>query len=162
MNSFFEKLKGLEPAEEAMSEIQSEEKVAPEKPKKKTRKTKEKPLEEKPKEWPEPEGQLAVDVYQTDSYIIIRSPIAGVTKEALDIAIENDIVIIRGRRDLPPDSEEKQYFCQECYWGAFSREIILPSEGDASRADASMKEGVLTIKIPRIKREKIKKINIKG
>jgi HSP20 family protein len=155
MLSFFEKLKGGVQKEEIKEEIKIKEK-----PKRKVRKDEAK-SGEKPKEWLEPEGQLAIDVYQTDSDIVIQAPIAGVKKENLDISIENDVVTIRGNREKPSEVEEKNYFYQECYWGPFSREIILPDEGDPSRAEAEMKEGILTLRIPRIQREKVKKVEIR-
>ena len=107
------------------------------------------------------EGQLAVDVYQTDAELVIQSTIAGVKTENLDISIEADTVLIRGNRPEPPEQGEKNYFYQECYWGPFSRQIILPEETDPSRAEAVMKEGVLTIRIPKIEREKKRKITVK-
>jgi HSP20 family protein len=113
------------------------------------------------KNWLESEGQLAVDVYQTDGEIVIQSAVAGVKPEELDISIENDLVTIKGNREKPTEKEEKNYFYQECYWGRFSREIILPAEVDGGRTSASMKEGVLTIRIPKIEREKKRKIVIK-
>lgn len=152
MVSFFEKLKG--------AKIEKEEIKVGEKLKKESKKAQVK-SEEKPKDWLEPEGQLAIDVYQTESYIVIQAPIAGIRKEDLDISIENDVVTIKGNREKPSEAEEKNYFYQECYWGPFSREIILPDEGDPSRAEASMKEGILTLKIPRIERERKRKIAIK-
>lgn len=147
MSSFFEKLKGS-----------TKEKVLVEE--KKTGKIK-KTEEKKSKEWFEPEGQLAIDVYQTEFDIVIQAPIAGIKKEDLDISIENDVVTIRGNREKPEIVEEKNYFSQECYWGPFSRQIILPVEGDPSRAEAVMKEGILTLRIPRIEREKKRKIAVK-
>ena len=111
--------------------------------------------------WFEPEGQLAIDIYQTENELVIRSAIAGVKPEFLDISFERDIIIIRGKREKP--SEEKgDYFSQECYWGPFSRELILPVEVDPNRAEAVMREGILTIRLPKIEREKKKKIIIKG
>ena len=107
------------------------------------------------------EGQLAVDVYQTDAELVIQSTIAGVKTENLDISIEADTVLIRGNRQEPEEQGEKNYFYQECYWGPFSRQIILPEETDPSRAEAVMKEGVLTIRIPKIEREKKRKITVK-
>jgi HSP20 family molecular chaperone IbpA len=104
--------------------------------------------------WFEPEGQLTVDVYQTDGEIVIQSAIAGVKPENLEISIENDIVTIRGERRETREKEKKNYFYQECYWGRFSREIILPSEVDSVRARAEMKDGVLTIRAPKIERGK--------
>jgi HSP20 family molecular chaperone IbpA len=111
-------------------------------------------------EWFEPEGKLAVDVYQTEGELIIQSAVAGVKVEDLDILIERDLISIRGVREKP-FSEQGDYFTQECYWGPFSREIILPVEVDPNRIEASMKEGVLTIRIPKLLREKKRKIKVK-
>jgi len=115
----------------------------------------------KRKGWLEPEGQLTIDLYQTDEEIIIQSAVAGVKPEELDISIENDVVTIKGNREETFEEKERNYFYQECYWGQFSREIILPVEVDTSRTQATMKEGVLTIRIPKIEREKKRKITVK-
>lgn len=114
----------------------------------------------KTKKWPEPEGQLAVDIYETEKDLIIQSAIAGVKPEELDIDAQGDILVIKGKRENP-NQEEKNYFTQECYWGLFSKEIVLPVEADASRSEASMVDGILTIKIPKIGKEKKSKITIK-
>jgi len=107
------------------------------------------------------EGQLTVDVYQTDGEIDIQSAIAGIKPEDLDISVENDVVAIRGKREKQVEEKGQNYFYQECYWGRFSREIILPAEVDNSKAKATMKNGILTIKIPKIEGEKKKKIEVK-
>ena len=107
------------------------------------------------------EGQLTVDVYQTDGEIVIQSAIAGIKPEDLDISVENDVVAIRGKREKQVEEKGQNYFYQECYWGRFSREIILPAEVDNSKAKATMKNGILTIKIPKIEGEKKKKIEVK-
>ena len=117
------------------------------------------------KEWSsfnkEEEGQLAIDVYQTEKSLIIQSTIAGVKPENLDISIERDIVTIKGNREKPL-KERCDYFIQECFWGPFSREIIVPVEVDPEKARAEMKENVLTIEMPKILREKKRKILIRG
>ena len=156
MSPFFEKLKGQ--MEEVPIEKKQRVKAGKIKPEGKPSFAK---ATEGKKAWFEPEGKLAIDVYQTDSEIVIQAPIAGVKKEDLNISIESDVVTIKGEREKPAEVEEKNYFHQECYWGPFSREIILPTEGDPSRAQASMKEGILTLRIPRIEREKKRKIVIK-
>ncbi len=109
--------------------------------------------------WFEPEGQLAIDVYQTKDELVVQSAIAGVKPENLDVSIESDILTIRGSREKPFQDEEN-YFTQECYWGPFSREIIVPVEVDPTRIKAAMKEGILTIRIPKIERERKRKIAI--
>jgi HSP20 family protein len=112
--------------------------------------------------WFEPEGQLAVDIYQTNKELVIQSAIAGIRPEDLDISIEEDMVLIKGDREKPEEDKGKRnYFYKECYWGKFSREIILPVEVDASQAKAAMKQGILTLRIPKIEREKKKKIKVK-
>lgn len=97
----------------------------------------------------EEEGQLAVDVYQDKKNIIIKSTIAGVEPDDIDISIDNDMITIRGRREKQRDIDEDDYFYQECYWGGFSRSIILPVEVDAEQIEASMRNGVLTITLPK-------------
>jgi len=111
--------------------------------------------------WFESEGQLAIDVYQTEKELVILSAIAGLKPEDINISSQGDVVIIRGKRERPVKDEERNYFYQECYWGPFSKEIILPVEADVSRAEASMTEGILVIRMPKIEREKEKKIIVK-
>ncbi len=112
------------------------------------------------KKWFESEGQLTVDVYQTDKEIVIQSAVAGIEPDDLDIIIENDMVTIRGNREKLFEEKKRNYFYQECYWGQFSREIILPEEVDNSRAQATMKKGILTIRIPKIESKKRRKIGV--
>lgn len=108
----------------------------------------------------EPEGELAIDVYQTENELVIQAAVAGVKIEDLDISIEKDVLAIKGCREKPFE-EKGDYFTQECFWGPFSREIILPVEIDPNQTIAKMKEGVLTIRIPKILREKKRKIIVK-
>lgn len=121
----------------------------------------EQPAKEK-KEWLNAEGQLGVDVFQTENELVIQSAIAGIKTEDLDVLIEEDVLTIKGQRDNPYQVDTADYFIQECYWGPFSRKIILPVEVDSSKTDAAMKDGILTIRIPKIQREKKKRITIKG
>ncbi len=108
------------------------------------------------------EGQLAIDVYQTEEFLVLQSAIAGVRPEILDIVIEGDMVSIKGSREKPEEKAERNYFYQECFWGPFSRQIILSVEVDPARAEALLKEGILTIRLPRIERDKKRKLVVKG
>jgi len=108
----------------------------------------------------ETEGQLSIDVYQTPADIVIKSTIAGVKPEDLDIAITNDMVTVRGRRHPEENPTKDDYFYQECYWGPFSRSIILPVDVQSEKSLATLKNGVLTIKLPKSERIKTKKIEI--
>lgn len=108
------------------------------------------------------EGQLTIDVYQTESDIVIKSTIAGVNPEDIDISITNDMVTIRGKRIKDEKISAENYYYQELYWGAFSRSVILPVEIDADRAKASIKNGILTIKLPKLEKIKTKKISVRA
>lgn len=109
--------------------------------------------------WFEGEGELAIDVYQTEDDLVFQSAIAGVKVNDLDILIEKDIITIKGKRENP-QKERGNYFVQECYWGPFSKELVLPVEVDSGRAEATMKDGILTIRMPKIQRERRKKITV--
>ena len=110
----------------------------------------------------EQEGQLTVDVFQDDENIIIQSTIAGVSPDDLDVSITNDMVTIRGERRQQFDVDQEDYFYQECYWGTFSRSIILPVEIDADRAEAKIKNGILTVRIPKANTAVTRKLKVKA
>lgn len=105
------------------------------------------------------DGELVVDVYETNADFVVLAAIAGVQIKDLDISLEKDMIIIKGNRCDPHELANKKYFYQECYWGPFSRKVILPENVDIDKADAQMDKGVLTIKIP--KNETKEKIGIK-
>ncbi|MEK9150767.1 MAG: Hsp20/alpha crystallin family protein [Patescibacteria group bacterium] len=107
------------------------------------------------------EGQLAVDVYQTQNSFIIESTIAGVNPEDIDVSISPDSVNIKGKREKEERVKDQDYLCQECYWGRFSRSVILPEEIDPDRSQAIIKNGLLKITLPKANKKKTKKLKIK-
>ncbi len=109
----------------------------------------------------EEEGQLTVDVYETPEEFIVESTIAGVEPSDIDLDVSGESVTIRGERHKKRSSEGGNYLFQECFWGKFSRSIILPEEIDADKAESSLKNGVLTIRLPKLRHEKGRKVRIK-
>lgn len=95
------------------------------------------------------DGELVVDVFETNADFVVLAAIAGIQIKDLDISLEKDMMVIKGNRCDPHNRPDKKYFYQECYWGPFSRKIILPENIDIDKADAQMDKGVLTIKIPK-------------
>ncbi|MEI8338263.1 MAG: Hsp20/alpha crystallin family protein [bacterium] len=108
------------------------------------------------------EGELTVDVYETPSHIIVKTLIAGVKKEDMDIALSRDMVAIRGKRELEESIEEDNYFHRELYWGTFSRTILLPQEVDIEKAEAVENQGMLTIRLPKIDKGRQTKLKVKS
>jgi len=100
------------------------------------------------------EGQLSIDVYQTPNKLVVKSTIAGVKPENIDISINNDMLTIRGKRLSQEKIEEENYLIKECYWGGFSRSVILPVEVEAENVEAALDNGVLTIILPKAKNAK--------
>ena len=106
------------------------------------------------------EGSLTVDVFKDDGEVVVQSTIAGTSAADLDISILNDMVTIKGSRKPDVNVKNENYYYQELYWGPFSRSIILPEEVDADSARASMKNGILTIRLPTIQKAKTKKVTV--
>ncbi|MCB9798921.1 Hsp20/alpha crystallin family protein [Candidatus Nomurabacteria bacterium] len=105
------------------------------------------------------EGQLSVDVHETKNELIVVAPMAGALAQDLQINVNNDLLTIRGKREVPFDSALDQTHHTECYWGPFSRSIVLPVDVKGELSQAEYKNGVLVITIP--KRSIHKKIPIK-
>lgn len=108
------------------------------------------------------EGQLNIDMYQTKDNVIIKSTIAGVKPEDIDITVANDMVTIKGLRKREEKVLEDDYFYQECYWGNFSRSVIVPVDIDSENIEADLRDGILTIVVPKAAKAKTKKIKVKG
>lgn len=117
-----------------------------------------KPIENK--DWFEVKGQLVVDLYREKEDLIVRAPIAGIRVEDVNIVIENDILKINGKREKPEEDMGKSYLLKECYWGEFSREIVLPLEVDGQRTKARITNGILIINMPIIEREETKRVKV--
>ena len=119
----------------------------------------EEPTEED--EFYDEEGDLPVDMYETDSAIVIKTLIAGVPPQDLEISITRDSVTVRGERNTSEYIDENDYHEQELYWGPFSRSVNLPQEVDAENADATERYGLLTIHLPKIDKHKETKISVR-
>jgi len=124
------------------------------------KKNESKEIEIKNDSWLEKEGELVVDVLETSKAIIIQAPIAGVKTENIEIIVEDDVLKIKGERRNPL-KEKGEYLVSECYWGAFSKEIVLPVKINETKIEAAIEEGVLTIILPKKQVKAEKKIKIK-
>lgn len=113
--------------------------------------------------WEEEEdfqGQLAVDVYETETQLIVKARTAGVNKEDLDVSISDGILTISGTLSSGDDTDVTHWHIQQCYWGEFSRTLVLPVAVKEDEVAAVLKDGVLTISFVKVKQEQAKKITI--
>ncbi|NQV13735.1 MAG: Hsp20/alpha crystallin family protein [Parcubacteria group bacterium] len=108
------------------------------------------------------EGQLAIDVYQTPDSIVIKSTIAGVSPEDIGVTVDNDMVTIKGERKSSQEVKKDNYYYQECYWGSFSRSVILPVDVESDKIEAELKNGILTVVLPKAKKERTTKVEVRA
>jgi len=108
------------------------------------------------------EGQLTLDVYQTSDNIVIKSTIAGVKAEDLDVTINNDMITIKGTRRNEDKMKSEDYYYQECYWGSFSRSVILPIDIEVDQVKADLKDGILTISLPKANKVKAHTVRVEA
>jgi HSP20 family protein len=105
-------------------------------------------------------GQLAVDVYETKEKLIVKGRVAGVNKGDLDVSISDNTLTIRGTLNAGNEDGVENYFLQECYWGEFSRSIVLPVPVKEDEIEAVLKDGVLTVGFSKVKQDTVKKIQV--
>src|SRR4051812_31989777 len=163
--SFFERLTGTVRVDERDEELDFEEHqkhIAP------THVSSKKMMQdrgERSDEWMEEaaeEGQLTVDVFNTANDIVIKTIVAGVKPDDLDISISRDMVTIRGKREETREVSDDDYFHRELYWGSFSRTVLLPEEIDVEAAEANEKHGLLTIRLPKLDKKRQTKLKVRS
>ena len=108
------------------------------------------------------EGQLSVDMYETDKEIIIEAMVAGVRPDDVHLNITRDQVIIRGKRESNTQIQDDGYFIKELYWGTFARTVNLPHEIIIEEADAVEKHGLLIIRLPKLDKDRQSKLRVKS
>ena len=107
------------------------------------------------------EGELPVDMYQTDDAIVIRALVAGVSPAEIDISITRDMVTIRGLREEYQEAHDDNYFHRELFWGSFSRTLLLPEEVAIDEAEAQEKHGLLEIKLPKLDKHRSTQLKVR-
>ena len=110
----------------------------------------------------EEDGELSVDVYDDEDKIILKTMVAGVRPEDLDISITRDMVTIKGSRQEEKEITKDDYFHKELYWGSFSRTIMLPTEVDIENSKAIEKHGLLILSLPKVDKEKKARLKVKN
>src|SRR3989338_6744236 len=108
------------------------------------------------------EAELAVDVYQTPTDIIVQTMVAVIKPEDLELSIARDMITIRGKREESRTIDEDNYFSKELYWGKFSRTISLPQEVEPEEVEATEKHGLLTVKIKKVDKEKKNNVRVRS
>jgi len=114
--------------------------------------------------WLAPLGaeSLAVDMYETDDDVVVKTTVPGVKSEDIDVSITGDVLTIKGETKSEEKVEKANYIRQERRYGAFSRSLTLPSTVMADKATAEFENGVLTLTLPKTEEVKPKTIKVKA
>ncbi|HEX5065825.1 MAG TPA: Hsp20/alpha crystallin family protein [Myxococcota bacterium] len=104
----------------------------------------------------------AMDVSENDSHYTITVEIPGVRKDDVHVELRDDMLVIQGEKKSEREEKKERGRYIERSYGSFNRAFTLPGDADGERLEASFKEGVLTVRIPRREALKPKQIAIKG
>ena len=108
------------------------------------------------KAWP------AVDVAEQEDEIVVRAEVPGCKAEEIDISVYGNTLTISGEKKLSEEKKEKGYYHVESSYGSFRREVTLPTDVNQSKVDATYKDGVISISLPKAEKAKTIKVKIKG
>lgn len=166
--SFFERLTGNIRLDDEEENVVSEKKqptissIASKLPVKEDKIANIKVIEEKEEPEEEEEGELSLDVYQTQNDIFVQTMVAGVDPQNLNITITRDTITIKGKREDNKGIDKSNYFVKELYWGAFGRTVTLGEEVEPDMAEATEKHGLLVIRLPKINKYKQTNLKVKS
>ena len=107
-------------------------------------------------------GMPAVDMYQTEDDVIVKTAIPGIKPEDVQISVTGDTLTIKGETKEDSDDKQKAYHIREQRWGSFERTLTLPTDVKADKAQAEFENGILTITLPKAEEVKPKTISVKA
>ena len=102
-----------------------------------------------------------VDIVETEKEFIIKAEIPDVKKEEVKITVDNGVLSIKGERKQEKEEKGKKFHRVERYYGSFTRSFTLPDNVDETKVEASFKDGMLNLQIPKSKKSNPKAIEVK-
>lgn len=106
--------------------------------------------------------QPAVDMYQTDTDVVVKASLPGMKSEDVDISVTGDVITLKGEHREEHETSEENYFRKEMRYGSFTRALPIPVPVDVDKAEAEFQDGVLTVKMPKTEESKPKTVKVKG
>jgi HSP20 family protein len=103
-----------------------------------------------------------IDVSETDDHVIVRAEVPGMDKKDINITMSDGLLTIQGEKKQEKEEKKENYRFVERHYGSFSRSLRIPNGVDADKIDASYKDGVLKVAVPKSEPEKSRKIEIAG
>jgi HSP20 family protein len=105
-------------------------------------------------------AEPAVDVAESDGDVIVKMEVPGVEKDQIHLTVADDQLTVRGESRKETEEKKQNYYRQEIRYGAFQRAVGLPVEVDAAKAKAELKNGLLTVTLPKSAQPKSREIKV--
>lgn len=102
-----------------------------------------------------------VDIVETEKEFTIKAEIPEVKKEDVKVTVDNGVLTLRGERKQEKEEKNKKFHRVERYYGSFTRSFTLPDNVDESKIEASFKDGMLNLQVPKTEKTKPKGIDVK-
>lgn len=103
----------------------------------------------------------AMDVYEKGNDLIVEAQLPGIDPNKVEVAVENDVLTIKGSSEKKKEVDEKNYYRKEIHAGSFYRSMVLPAHVQGDKAKAEFEDGVLKVSVPKLKTTATKKIDVK-
>ena len=103
-----------------------------------------------------------LELAEKEDHVIVRAEMPGLKREDIDVSVHGNVLTLSGEKKEEAEPREGACYCSERRYGSFRRDITLPAEVDADKVEATYKDGVLTLTLPKVEEAKTKKIAIKS
>ncbi|MFP4085561.1 MAG: Hsp20/alpha crystallin family protein [Desulfobacteraceae bacterium] len=103
----------------------------------------------------------SIDVSETDENLLVKAELPGLEAEDIDIDVSGNVLTIKGEKRTEEEKEEENFYSRERYFGSFQRAIQLPADVNTEKVDATFRNGVLNITLPKEESSRRKRIEVK-
>lgn len=107
-----------------------------------------------------PASALPLDMYETDSDVVVKAAVPGVKPEEIEVTVTGDLLTIKGEFKTEEKMEKRNYLRQERRYGSFCRQVGLPASVDSGKAKATFENGLLTLELPKVEEVKAKTVKV--
>ncbi|NLH43504.1 MAG: Hsp20/alpha crystallin family protein [Planctomycetes bacterium] len=104
----------------------------------------------------------AIDVAEKDDAILVRAEVPGCKPEDIDVSVCGNTLTLSGEKKESHEANGEGYYHMESTWGSFRREVSLPAEVDSSKIQAAVRDGVLSVTLPKAEKSKAVKVKVQG
>jgi HSP20 family protein len=102
-----------------------------------------------------------LDIAEHEDAVVVNAELPGLKSDEIDISVQNNVLTISGQKKESKEEKGEEYYHVERRFGSFRRDVTLPASVDADKVEASYRDGVLTITLPKTEQAKPKRIEVK-